>query len=223
MVEFEAFFPGRLGRVLAPALLSVLLAAGGIALAVPRLAVEIGSVGFEQSHERRVALPEFRFWAVPDIESARALRLMREASTGAERHTDLLAEARGHLRRALSGSPARPWDWTRLAWLGEMGVASWPEASGAFRMAVLTERFSPELTPVLVSTGLRLWPVLDAAQRDALRDLTHRQWQWGPGRLAGIAYELYAKPQVEELLADQPAALADFRSRFEAVSAARSK
>ena len=209
MVEIETISGKRFAHVVGPIFLSVVIAIGGISLAGPRLLIEIAGAGFS-------------FWADPAGESDQAQRLLREAARTPDAGKNQRADARDHLRRALSGAPARAWDWARIAWLGEMGVASWPEAAGAFRMAALTERFSPELTPVLVATGLRLWPVLDAAQRQALADLTHRQWQWGPGRLAEIAYELYAKPQVEELLADDPEALADLRKRFDAVAAGRS-
>lgn len=198
------------------ALLALGLGLGILVLALPRLATEL--VLFRQD-----ALPAgqiYRFssnsMALPQHDSAAADRLTQQLS-GADPATSrlLLADTRTAVEAALAKAPGRARDWGLLARLGEAGAMPLPEAAAAYRLAVATENFSPDLTPWLFELGLRLWPILDDRQKLAVRDIALRQWAWQSGRLTEIAVHNHARLLVADLFSDSPEIAKEFLRQYD--------
>lgn len=185
-----------------------------MALALPRLATEAFyfwhmAQPAANSAENQSFLRNDRL--LPNVDSDQADRIVKVAA--AAQPTDklrILQQGRLALESALAKAPARTRDWGYLAQLGEAGIVPLPEAAAAFRMAVISEGFSPNLTPWLFELGIRLWPVFNAQERDAFRIITQRQWAWMDGRTAEIAVKYHAGALVADMLSGSPEQVAAF-------------
>lgn len=110
------------------------------------------------------------------------------------------AEAVAAFRRAVRLAPGASDSWMMLADLLPPG----PEAAHALRLSALTNAFDYTRTPRRVDRGLRLWPFLDAQDKQAYGRLVHALWQWETGRLAMIAAQRNGYDQIAPYFADQP-------------------
>lgn len=198
------------------ALLALGIGLCSLALALPRLATE--AVLFRQDALQDIDKYYFsaNALALPAHDSATATKLIRQLPA-AEPATArrLLAEIRTALEAALSKAPGRARDWGLLAKLGETGTVPPSEAAAAYRMAVITENFSPHLTPWLFELGLRLWPILDERQRLAVRDITMRQWAWQPVKLSETAVHNHARLLVADLMSGSPDIQKEFLRQYD--------
>lgn len=195
----------RAGRAAPVFVLSIALLLAG--LAGQRLATEARLYDFgreqpETSENRHYPANPL---ALPGYDSRLAWRLGDHLlrATPASAPALRLETARA-LQGSLAKAPARARDWATLAGLGTSGAIPLPLATGAFRMAVITEVFSPDLTTWLFEQGIRLWPVMNAAEQAAFRQLVHRHWAWQDGLTAQIAVKYRAGVLVEQQFADNP-------------------
>lgn len=191
------------------------LAFCGLVLAVPRLATEAvlfwqDTLAPQQKSQfiaNNIALPRHDRLIADQLYDRAALSAPAEAP-------GLLQQSRLALEAALAKAPGRAANWAFLAWLGEREVVPLPQAAAAFRMAVLTEGFSPSLTTRLFELGIRLWPVLNQQEQAAFRILTLRQWAWQDGLTAEIAVKYRAGMLITDQMADSPEMIAAFLHRY---------
>lgn len=197
-------------RRLAASLAAIGVGICSLAFALPRLITEADSY-----RQEAVGIPEIRHFSHNSLrhahhDSIAADRFARLAAAEPANAQDLLQASRKSLEAALTKAPARTRDWGFLVGLGEAGAVPLPEAAGAFRMAAITEGFSPNLTPWLFEIGIRLWPVFNAQEQAAFRSLTRRQWAWANGRTAEIAVQYRAGLLVTTMLDESPDQAAAF-------------
>lgn len=197
------------------ALLALGLGLGSLALAVPRLATEAALFRQDNPSETEIYRFSANPMALPTHDSLAALRLTEQLAAADPATARLLmADARAASEAALAKAPGRARDWGLLAALGESGTVPLAEAAAAYRLAVATENFSPNLTPWLFELGLRLWPVLDDRQQAAVRDIALRQWAWQPGQMTEIAVHNHAGLLVADLLSGSPDIAKEFLRRY---------
>jgi hypothetical protein len=198
------------GKDRAAAGFAILLGLGGLLLALPRAVAELTLLMGHTPPEisaNSATLPRH------DATVAAALFDQAETLPPGEARP-VLAQSTLALRASLAKAPGQAMQWALLAQLAEPGITPLAEAGAAFRLATLTDGFSPGLTPWLTALGLRLWPILTDPQRAALQSLILRQWAWGPGRLTEIALDYHAQLIVADILAVQPDAKAEFLQRY---------
>lgn len=118
-------------------------------------------------------------------------RLELLAARVARRQSDPAAMTHS-LKAAARLAPGHSPVWMWLAQTLPVG----PEAARALRLSALTGTFEFDATPRRVDLGLRLWPFMDAGDRDAFGRLVLALWDWEPGRLAMIAARYDAYDQV---------------------------
>ncbi len=207
--------PVRRRRHPAAAYAALALAFCGLVLAVPRLATE--AVFFWQ--DTLAPQEKWQFFAnnmaLPHHDSLIAEQLYDRAVLSPRAQAPgLQQQSRLALEAALAKAPGRARDWAFMAWLGERGIVPLPQATAAFRLAVLTEGFSPSLTTWLFELGIRLWPVLNQQEQAAFRILTLRQWAWQDGLTAEIAVKYRAGMLITDQMADSPEMVAAFLHRY---------
>ncbi len=214
---------GWISRLAPPnRLLAGLLTLGGcglLVLALPRLADNLSLLaitGLTRDHARPTGQ------AIAGTERPLADLATALGSPQAWRQAAKTAIAGGNypvaaaaLRQALRLAPGHADDWATLAALSDVGAVSPTEAVAAFERAVALQGFEPSFTPWLFGLGIRLWPVLPPSGHAAFEQLTWRQWQWGPGRLTEITRDARAELVIAPILAQDPAALADFERRLQ--------
>ncbi len=195
---------------LAASLAAIGVGVCSLAFALPRLATEIESYRQETAAELEIRHFSANSLRHPHHDSIAADRFAKLGAAEPANAQDLLQASRKALEAALAKAPARTRDWGFLARLGEAGAVPLPEAAGAFRMAVVTEGFSPGLTPWLFEIGIRLWPIFNAEEQAAFRSLARRQWAWADGRTAEIAVRYRAGLLIATMLGESPAQAAAF-------------
>ena len=207
----------RVGRAAPALVLSLALLLAG--LAGQRLATEARLYDFGR---KQPEISEIRHYpadplALPGYDSRLAQRLGDHLLLALPAAAPALRlETARALQGSLAKAPARARDWATLAGLGTSGAIPLPLATGAFRMAVITEAFSPDLTTWLFEQGIRLWPVMNTAEQAAFRQLVHRHWAWQDGLTAQIAVKYRAGLLVEQQLSDNPALAEAFARSYAA-------
>lgn len=120
-------------------------------------------------------------------EAARGMLLTaRAASVPAGGRGQWQAQAEQAFTRSLTLSPAQAETWFRLAWLRD-ATGNRPGAAEALRLSFLAGAFAPELMLPRLKLGLRLLPILDAADRDVLKREIRLTWIANPDVLVALS------------------------------------
>lgn len=138
------------------------------------------------------------------------LRLSRQDPQAGAAPLQAAARALG---RSLALAPVEPLIWYRLSYAAHK-VDRWEEAAHAWRMAVRTGAFDPQMMEYRLTLGFALWPHMDAADRAALGHQLVTFWSWGPGRVSELTARDGAHAIVRQVLADRPDIVADIERRI---------
>lgn len=145
------------------------------------------------------------------------LRLALEGRQGKDLEgregTGLLAPARHAFADSLALAPADPLTWFRLSYTASR-EGRFETAAQAWRMAVLTGAFDPQMMEYRLGLGFSLWPHLDAAGRAAMAHQLVTFWSWGPGTVSELTQRDNAGDIVRQALADRPDIVADIERRI---------
>lgn len=120
------------------------------------------------------------------------------------------AHALGH---SLALAPVEPLIWYRLSY-ATYKLGRWEEAAHAWRLAVRTGAFDPQMMEYRLGLGFTLWPHMDAADRAALGHQLVTFWSWGPGRVSELTEQGGAHAIMRQILADRPDIVADIERRI---------
>lgn len=138
------------------------------------------------------------------------LRLSQQDRQAGPAALQAAAQALGH---SLALAPAEPLVWYRLSYAAYQ-LGRWEEAAHAWRMAVRTGAFDPQMMEYRLTLGFTLWPHMDAADRSALGHQLVTFWSWGPGRVSEVTERDSARAIVRQVLADRPDIVADIERRI---------
>ncbi|MFV3131430.1 hypothetical protein [Niveispirillum sp. KHB5.9] len=138
---------------------------------------------------------------------------LRLALEGREGGGTLLPAARQAFAHSLALAPAEPLTWFRLSYAASR-EGCLEAAARAWRMAVLTGTFDPQMMEYRLGLGFSLWPHMDAAGRAAMGRQLAVFWSWGPGTVSELTERDGARDIVRLALADRPDIVADIERRI---------
>ena len=137
---------------------------------------------------------------------------LRLALEGRE-STTLLPAARQAFADSLALAPADPLTWFRLSYAASK-EGRFEAAARAWRLAVLTGAFDPQMMEYRLGLGFSLWPHMDAASRAAMERQLLVFWSWGPGTVSELTERDGARDIVRQALASRPDIVADIERRI---------
>jgi hypothetical protein len=95
----------------------------------------------------------------------------------------LLRRARSDLEVGLANAPVRGIDWLRLATVRQVLDGASRDVLPPLFMSIETAPLIPQIWPARLRVVLDVWPYLDDAQRERLRDYFLTTWRLGMNRL----------------------------------------
>lgn len=178
------------GPDITPAMAMRLMDTGGLAMLAPAFA-EAGTIWLRLALEGRGGV----------------------ALEGREGGMALLPAAHRSFTDSLALAPGDPLTWFRLSYTASK-EGRFEAAARAWRMAVLTGAFDPQMMEYRLGLGFSLWPHMDAAGRAAMERQLLVFWSWGPGTVSELTQRDNAGDIVRQALASRPDIAADIERRI---------
>ncbi len=125
-----------------------------------------------------------------------------------------LARAIESLRAGLARAPARPYPWTRLAFLELVAGGASPALAKPLEMALITARYEPRLLFARLENCLIAWPYFDSDAREMVFEQVRIAWHSSPDRLAELALLWWRMDVVRAALRASPLDLEAFEKRL---------
>lgn len=138
---------------------------------------------------------------------------LRLALEGREGGMALLPAAHRSFTDSLALAPGDPLTWFRLSYTASK-EGRFEAAARAWRMAVLTGAFDPQMMEYRLGLGFSLWPHMDAAGRAAMERQLLVFWSWGPGTVSELTQRDNAGDIVRQALASRPDIATDIERRI---------
>lgn len=126
---------------------------------------------------------------------------------------DLLPAAHRSFADSLALAPADPLTWFRLSYTASR-EGRFEAAARAWRLAVLTGAFDPQMMEYRLGLGFSLWPHMDAGGRAAMERQLLVFWSWGPGTVSELTQRDNAGDIVRQALSGRPEIAADIERRI---------
>lgn len=138
---------------------------------------------------------------------------LRLALEGRDDGVILLMDANQAFADSLALAPAESLIWFRLSYSASREGRS-RDAARAWRMAILTGAFDPQMMEYRLGLGFSLWPYMEAAERAAMAHQLVTFWSWGPGTVSELTERDAALDIVRLALANRPDIVADIERRI---------
>ena len=126
-----------------------------------------------------------------------------------------VARAIESLRAGLARAPARPYPWTRLAFVEIVAGGASPALAKLLEMALITARYEPRLLFARLENCLIAWPYFDLDAREMVFEQVRIAWHRSPDRLAELALLWWQMDVVRTALRASPLDLEDFEKRLQ--------
>jgi hypothetical protein len=129
--------------------------------------------------------------------------------------TARLKQARDDLESGLARAPANALAWAELS-IARLELGDIKRAAQAWRTSILLASYEPSLDFWRTQIGLRLWLVLNAADRNLLNDQINFSWGQDPTQVIDFARGTpFAAPIIRRAFADDPKRLSAFDAGLE--------
>ncbi len=126
-----------------------------------------------------------------------------------------VARAIESLRAGLARAPARPYPWTRLAFLEAVAGGASPALAKPLEMALITARYEPRLLFARLENCLIAWPYFDSDAREMVFEQVRIAWHRSPDRLVELALLWWQMDVARTALRASPLDLAAFEKRLQ--------